>query len=119
MPRVAVDIVTGFLGSGKTSLLRHVLERGLSGHRVAVIVNEIGDIGIDALAAYREKRLTKSEYFRVMRSTKKSLAAVSIEDLSLRGNHLLLSIDREQQVARDTTGQPMVRVCNFELLKRK
>jgi len=47
MPRVAVDIVTGFLGSGKTSLLRHVLERGLSGHRVAVIVNEIGDIGID------------------------------------------------------------------------
>ena len=47
MPRVAVDIVTGFLGSGKTSLLSHVLEHGLSGHRVAVIVNEIGDIGID------------------------------------------------------------------------
>jgi len=47
MPRVAVDIVTGFLGSGKTSLLRHVLENGLEGHRVAVIVNEIGDIGID------------------------------------------------------------------------
>jgi G3E family GTPase len=47
MPRVAVDIVTGFLGSGKTSLLRHVLERGLEGHRVAVIVNEIGEIGID------------------------------------------------------------------------
>lgn len=44
---VAVDVVTGFLGSGKTTLLRHVLTHGLAGKRVAVIVNEIGDVGID------------------------------------------------------------------------
>jgi G3E family GTPase len=44
---VAVDIVTGFLGSGKTTLLRHVLTHGLQGKPVAVIVNEIGEIGID------------------------------------------------------------------------
>lgn len=44
---VAIDIVTGFLGSGKTTLLRHVLTHGLEGRRVAVIVNEIGDVGID------------------------------------------------------------------------
>jgi G3E family GTPase len=44
---VAVDILTGFLGSGKTTLLRHVLEHGLSGKRVAVIMNEIGEVGID------------------------------------------------------------------------
>lgn len=44
---VAVDIVTGFLGSGKTTLLRHVLTHGLAGKPVAVIVNEIGDVGID------------------------------------------------------------------------
>jgi len=47
MSGVAVDIVTGFLGSGKTTLLRHALDRVLAGQRVAVIVNEIGDIGID------------------------------------------------------------------------
>ena len=75
--------------------------------------------GIDALAAYREKRITKSEYFRVMRTMKRRLAEVDVEDLSLRGNHLLLSIDREQQLARDASGQPSVRVCNFELLKKK
>ncbi len=74
--------------------------------------------GLDALAAYREKRLTKSEYFRIMRSTKKRLANLGIEDLSLRGNHLLLSVDRDQQLARDKTGLVLVRVCNFELLKR-
>ncbi len=47
MRTVAVDVLTGFLGSGKTTLLRHVLEHGLGGKRVAVVMNEIGEIGID------------------------------------------------------------------------
>src|SRR5262249_21530398 len=50
MPPVAVDILTGFLGSGKTTLLRHVLDHGLRGKPVAVIMNEIGEIGIDGRA---------------------------------------------------------------------
>jgi len=44
---VAVDIVTGFLGSGKTTLLSHVLTHGLKGKPVAVVMNEIGEVGID------------------------------------------------------------------------
>jgi cobalamin biosynthesis protein CobW len=47
MHSVAVDILTGFLGAGKTTLLRHVLNHGLHGKPVAVIMNEIGEIGID------------------------------------------------------------------------
>src|SRR5262245_56358206 len=47
MRSVAVDILTGFLGSGKTTLLRHVLEHGLAGKRIAIIMNEIGEVGID------------------------------------------------------------------------
>ncbi len=47
MRTVAVDILTGFLGSGKTTLLRHVLAHGLQGKPVAVIMNEIGEVGID------------------------------------------------------------------------
>ena len=47
MRTVAVDILTGFLGSGKTTLLRYVLEHGLRGKPVAVIMNEIGEVGID------------------------------------------------------------------------
>jgi hypothetical protein len=74
--------------------------------------------GIDALAAYREGRLTQREYVRVMRAAKKQLAAADIEDLSLRGNHLLLSIDREQNLATDAHGLPVMRICNFDLLKR-
>src|SRR6185436_19852594 len=47
MRHVAVDIVTGFLGSGKTTLLGHVLAHGLKGKPVAVVMNEIGEVGID------------------------------------------------------------------------
>jgi len=47
MRTVAVDILTGFLGSGKTTLLRHVLDHGLKGKPVAVVMNEIGEVGID------------------------------------------------------------------------
>jgi cobalamin biosynthesis protein CobW len=46
---IPVDIVGGFLGSGKTTLLRRLLERGTGEERVAVVVNELGEIGIDGL----------------------------------------------------------------------
>jgi cobalamin biosynthesis protein CobW len=39
-------IVTGFLGAGKTTLVRHVIENA-GGRRLAIIVNEFGDVGID------------------------------------------------------------------------
>jgi cobalamin biosynthesis protein CobW len=46
MPRVPATIVTGFLGAGKTSLVRHLLAHA-GGRRLAVIVNEFGELGID------------------------------------------------------------------------
>ncbi|WP_163267150.1 cobalamin biosynthesis protein CobW [Chelativorans alearense] len=44
--RVPCTVVTGFLGAGKTTLIRNVLERA-NGKRIAIIVNEFGDVGID------------------------------------------------------------------------
>ncbi|MBV1698589.1 MAG: cobalamin biosynthesis protein CobW [Hyphomicrobiales bacterium] len=46
LARVPCTIVTGFLGAGKTTLIRHVIANA-KGRRLAVIVNEFGDVGID------------------------------------------------------------------------
>ncbi|RUW70340.1 cobalamin biosynthesis protein CobW, partial [Mesorhizobium sp. M1E.F.Ca.ET.063.01.1.1] len=44
--RVPCTVVTGFLGAGKTTLIRNLLENA-KGKRLAIIVNEFGDVGID------------------------------------------------------------------------
>jgi cobalamin biosynthesis protein CobW len=46
MRRIPATIVTGFLGAGKTSLVRHLISAA-TGHRLAIIVNEFGELGID------------------------------------------------------------------------
>ena len=46
MRRVPATVITGFLGAGKTSLVRHLLAHA-GGRRLAVIVNEFGELGID------------------------------------------------------------------------
>jgi cobalamin biosynthesis protein CobW len=46
LERVPCTIVTGFLGAGKTTLIRHLLAHA-RGRKLAVIVNEFGDVGID------------------------------------------------------------------------
>lgn len=47
MANPPLTIVTGFLGSGKTTLLRALLERGAGGRRLGLVVNELGQIGLD------------------------------------------------------------------------
>jgi len=44
--KIPVTIVTGFLGAGKTTMIRHMLENA-GGKRLALIINEFGDVGVD------------------------------------------------------------------------
>ena len=42
-----IDIISGFLGAGKTTFIKKMLEESLSGEQVVLIENEFGEVGID------------------------------------------------------------------------
>ncbi|WP_106203710.1 cobalamin biosynthesis protein CobW [Aliiruegeria haliotis] len=44
--KIPATVVTGFLGAGKTTLIRHLIENA-NGKRIALIINEFGDLGVD------------------------------------------------------------------------
>ncbi|HRE02702.1 MAG TPA: GTP-binding protein, partial [Ilumatobacteraceae bacterium] len=44
--KIPATVVTGFLGAGKTSLIRHLIANA-GGRRLAVVINEFGDLGVD------------------------------------------------------------------------
>ncbi len=46
LSKIPATVVTGFLGAGKTTLIRHLLQNA-NGRRIALIVNEFGDVGFD------------------------------------------------------------------------
>ncbi|MGR3742845.1 MAG: cobalamin biosynthesis protein CobW [Pseudooceanicola nanhaiensis] len=46
LTKLPVTVITGFLGSGKTTLIRHLMQNA-GGRKLAVIVNEFGDVGVD------------------------------------------------------------------------
>ena len=74
--------------------------------------------GIDALRAYREGIIAKDEYIELLEIAKRRLLDNGVEDLNLRGNHILLSLDSKRRLIKDEDGIPEIRLCNFEFLRK-
>ncbi|MFP4054168.1 MAG: hypothetical protein ACLFV7_09940, partial [Phycisphaerae bacterium] len=75
--------------------------------------------GISALAAYRGGMIDEQTYLRLMGRASDRLTEVGIEDLNLRGTHLLLSINQSGHLVNSPDDNlPEMLICNFELLRR-
>ncbi|MEW6358393.1 MAG: hypothetical protein AB1696_18815 [Planctomycetota bacterium] len=73
--------------------------------------------GISARGARRRGIIGQDVYTHLLKSTAERLTAAGFEALDLRGDHLLLTLDRSGCLVTDRDGLPTVRLCNFELLK--
>lgn len=74
--------------------------------------------GINALRALHDGIISRQKYIELIEAAKKKLLECGVEDLNLRGSHLLLSILASTgHLITDSNNLPEVRICNFELLK--
>jgi G3E family GTPase len=96
MKKIPVTILTGFLGSGKTTLLNHILI-AQHGKKIAVIVNEIGKVGID-------NQLIMNTDEEVMEMTNGCICCSVRGDLLVALKKLLQSEKDFEAVIIETTG---------------
>lgn len=73
---------------------------------------------VDTREAVRRGLIGEACAQAVVERFRERLARHGYEDLNLKADHLLLSVDDQQQILLDTGGAPAARLCNFEFVRR-
>ena len=98
---VPTNILTGFLGAGKTSAILHLLKQKPAGERWAVLVNEFGEIGVDGSLFHGRHREESGIYIREVPGGCMCCAAGLPMQMAL---NLLLARARPQRLLIEPTG---------------
>ena len=99
--RLPVTVLSGFLGAGKTTVLNHVLNNR-EGRRVAVIVNDMSEVNIDASTVQNEVQLNHSEE-KLVEMSNGCICCTLREDLLLEVRRLAEQ-DRFDYLMIESTG---------------
>jgi cobalamin biosynthesis protein CobW len=119
MSRIPVTVVTGFLGAGKTTLVRHVLAHAGS-KRIALIINEFGELGVDreVLLGCGDETCREQDMIELSNGC---ICCTVGEDFIPAMEQLLARAERPDHIVIETSGlalpQPLIRAFNWPEIK--
>jgi cobalamin biosynthesis protein CobW len=119
--KIPATVVTGFLGAGKTTLIRHMLENA-KGKRIALIINEFGDLGVDGdiLKGCGDETCTEDD---IMELSNGCICCTVADDFIPTMEKLLARDNKPDHIVIETSGlalpQPLIRAFNWPEISTK
>ncbi len=119
--KIPATVVTGFLGAGKTTLIRHMLQNA-HGKRIALIINEFGDLGVDGdiLTGCGDETCTKDD---VVELSNGCICCTVADEFIPTIEKLLAREPKPDHIVIETSGlalpQPLVQAFNWPDIKTK
>ena len=121
LSKIPVTIVTGFLGAGKTTLIRHVLENERE-RRLALIVNEFGDVRVDG-EILRSCGIESCPEENIVELANGCLCCTVADDFVPAIEALMARNPRPEHIIIETSGlalpKPLVQAFNWPSIKSR
>ncbi|MEP0944138.1 MAG: cobalamin biosynthesis protein CobW [Rhizobiaceae bacterium] len=119
--KIPATVITGFLGSGKTTLIRNLLATA-NGKRIALIINEFGDLGVDGdvLAGCGDETCTEDD---IVELTNGCICCTVADDFIPTITKLMESDRKPDHIVIETSGlalpQPLVNAFNWPEIRER
>lgn len=117
--KIPVTVITGFLGAGKTTLVRHILAHA-QGKRIALIINEFGELGVDKdiLAGCGDETCREEDMIELANGC---ICCTVADEFIPTMQQILARPDRPDHIVIETSGlalpQPLIRAFNWPEIK--
>jgi cobalamin biosynthesis protein CobW len=117
--KIPATVITGFLGAGKTTLVRHLISNA-GGRKLALIVNEFGDVGVDGdiLKACGNDACTEDDIIELANGC---ICCTVADDFVPTMEKILARPNRPDHIIIETSGlalpQPLIRAFNWPAIK--